>query len=173
MEERAKERYAAEKAEYDAKLREREEKSRRNKHKPRGRTPKPPQAGPRDKDQFNFTDPESRIMKNSNNEGVDQHYNVQVANDQNSLLIVATTLSNHPNDKQEATPTLDALAPEIGKPAAVAMDNGYFSAANLAACQKRGIDAYIATGREAHHQDWHSFFRELGDLYLYFKRPKE
>ena len=163
LEERAKERYAAEKAEYDAKLREREEKSRRNKHKPRGRTPKPPQAGPRDKDQFNFTDPESRIMKNSNNEGVDQHYNVQVANDQNSLLIVATTLSNHPNDKQEATPTLDALAPEIGKPAAVAMDNGYFSAANLAACQKRGIDAYIATGREAHHQDWHSFFQELGE----------
>lgn len=163
LEERAKERYSAEKAEYDAKLGEREEKSRRNKHKPRGRTPKPPQAGPRDKDQFNFTDPESRIMKNSNNEGVDQHYNVQVANDQNSLLIVATTLSNHPNDKQEATPTLDALAPEIGKPDAVAMDNGYFSAANLAACQKRGIDAYIATGREAHHQDWHSFFQELGE----------
>jgi transposase len=163
LEERAKERYAGEKAEYDAKLGERAEKSRRNKHKPRGRTPKPPQAGPRDKDQFNFTDPESRIMKNSNNEGVDQHYNVQVANDQNSLLIVATTLSNHPNDKQEATPTLDALAPEIGKPDAVAMDNGYFSAANLAACQKRGIDAYIATGREAHHQDWHSFFRELGE----------
>jgi transposase len=162
LEERAKERYAAEKAEYDAKLREREEKSRRNKHKPRGRTPKPPQAGPRDKDQFNFTDPESRIMKNSSNEGVDQHYNVQVANDQNSLLIVATTLSNHPNDKQEATPTLDALAPEIGKPDAVAMDNGYFSAANLAACQKRGIDAYIATGRETHHQGWHSFFQELG-----------
>jgi transposase len=163
LEERAKERYAAEKAEYDAKLGEREEKSRRNKHKPRGRTPKPPQAGPRDKDQFNFTDPESRIMKNSNNEGVDQHYNVQVANDQNSLLIVATTLSNHPNDKQEATPTLDAIAPGIGKPDAVAMDNGYFSAANLTACQKRGIEPYIATGREAHHQDWHSFFQELGE----------
>jgi len=42
------------------------------------------------------------------------------------------------------------------------MDNGYFSAANLRACQKRGIEAYIATGREAHHPDWHTFFRELG-----------
>ncbi len=70
-------------------------------------------------------------------------------------------LSNHPNDKQEATPTQDALAPEIGKPDAV--DNGYFGAANLVACQKRGIDAYIATGREVRHQDWHSFFRELGE----------
>jgi hypothetical protein len=42
------------------------------------------------------------------------------------------------------------------------MDNGYFSAANLQSCQKRGIEAYIATGREAHHPDWHTFFRELG-----------
>jgi transposase len=98
LEARAKERYAAEKAEYDAKLYERAEKSRRNKHKPRGRTPKPPQAGPRDKDQYNFTDPESRIMKNSNNEGLDQHYNVQVAADQQTLLIVAPAISNHPND---------------------------------------------------------------------------
>lgn len=163
LEERAKERYEAEKAEYDAKVREREEKTRKNRHKPRGRTPKPPQEGPRDKDQFNFTDPDSRIMKNSNNEGVDQHYNVQAATDQNSLLIVAQALSNHPNDKQEATPTLAAIAPGIGQPEAVAMDNGYFSAANIQACQKRGIDPYIATGREAHHQDWHTFFQELGE----------
>lgn len=42
------------------------------------------------------------------------------------------------------------------------MDNGYFSAANIRACQKRGIEAYIATGREAHHPDWHTFFRVLG-----------
>jgi transposase len=163
LEERAKERYEAEKAEYDAKVREREEKTRKNRHKPRGRTPKPPQEGPRDKDQFNFTDPDSRIMKNSNNEGVDQHYNVQAATDQNSLLIVAQALSNHPNDKQEATPTLAAIAPGIGQPEAVAMDNGYFSAANIQACQKRGIDPYIATGREAHHQNWHTFFQELGE----------
>ena len=70
-------------------------------------------------------------MKNSNNEGVDQHYNVQAATDQHSLLIVAQALSNHPNDKQEATPTLAAIAPGIGQPEAVAMDNGYFSAANI------------------------------------------
>jgi transposase len=163
LEERAKERYEAEKAEYEAKVREREEKTRKNRHKPRGRTPKPPEEGPRDKDQYNFTDPDSRIMKNSNNEGVDQHYNVQAATDQNSLLIVAQALSNHPNDKQEATPTLAAIAPGIGQPEAVAMDNGYFSSANIQACQERGIDPYIATGREAHHQDWHTFFQELGE----------
>jgi len=160
LEDRAKERAEAENAEYETKLREREEKARKNRHKPKGRPPQPPpMEGPRDKDQYNFTDPESRIMKNSTNEGYDQHYNVQVATDQDSLLIVAHALSNHPNDKQEAAPTLDALAPEVGKPAAAALDNGYFSEANIAACQNRGIDPYIATGREPHHLDWHTFFQ--------------
>ena len=160
LEARAQERYAAEKAEYDTKLREREEKSRQEQRKPRGRTPKPPQPGPSDKDQYNFTDPDSRIMKNSANTGVDQHYNVQVANDQESLLIVAHALSNHPNDKQEAIPTLSAISPEVGKPEAVAMDNGYFSQTNINACQELGINPFIATGREPHHLDWHTFFQE-------------
>ena len=89
LEERAKERYEAEQAEYEAKKQEREEKARQNKRKPRGPEPKPPEAGPQDKDQYNFTDPDSRIMKNSTNQGVDQHYNVQVAVDQDSLLVIA------------------------------------------------------------------------------------
>jgi transposase len=162
LEARAKERYEAEQAEYEAKLREREQKARQHHRKPKGRPPQPPQdSGPRDKDQYNFTDPDSRIMKNSQNEGVDQHYNVQVAADQESLLIVANALSNHPNDKQEAVPTLDAIAPELGKPEAAALDNGYFSEANVNAFQEREVEAYIATGREPHHKDWHTFFAEL------------
>lgn len=160
LEERAKERFEAEKAEYEAKLREREEKAGKNRHKPRGRHPKPPEPGTHDKDQYNFTDPESRIMKNSTNEGYDQHYNVQVATDQKSLLIVAHALSNHPNDKQEAAPTLDAISTQVGKPEAAALDNGYFSEATIQACQVRGIDPYIATGREPHHLDWHTFFQD-------------
>ena len=160
LEARAQERYAAEKAEYDAKLREREEQARQDHRKPRGRMPKPPEPGPSDKDQYNFTDPDSRIMKNSTNQGVDQHYNVQVANDQESLLIVAHALSNHPNDKQEAIPTLSAISPEVGKPKAAAMDNGYFSQTNIQDCEDLGIEPFIATGREPHHLDWHTFFQE-------------
>lgn len=153
LEARAKERYAAEKAEYDEKVREREVKARKHRKRPRGREPKPPEAGPRDKDQYNFTDPESRIMKNSTNDGFDQHYNVQAAVDQNSLLIVSTSLSNHPNDKREAEPTLDALSPRLGKPSAAALDNGFFSEHNILALEQRAIEPYIATGREAHHKD--------------------
>lgn len=61
LEARAQERYEAEKAEYEVKLRERESKARKRRQRPRGKTPKPPEAGPHDKDQYNFTDPQSRI----------------------------------------------------------------------------------------------------------------
>lgn len=155
---RAQERYAAEQAEYEAKLREREEKARKHRRKPRGRPPQPPQPGPRDKDQYNFTDPDSRIMKNSTDDGFDQHYNVQAAVDQDSLLIVAPSLSNHPNDQQEVEPTLDALSPQLGQPQAAALDNGYFSQANVQALEQREIEPYIATGREPHHKNWRTFF---------------
>jgi transposase len=160
LEERARERHAAEQAEYEAKVREREEKARKNRRKPRGRAPKPPAPGPRDKDQYNFTDPDSRIMKNSTDDGFDQHYNAQAAVDQDSLLIVATALSNHPNDKQEAKPTLEALSPQLGQAQAGALDNGYWSEPNLEAFETRGIEPYIATGREAHHKSWRTFFAE-------------
>ena len=160
LEARAQERYAAEQAEYEAKRRDREEKAQRKGRKPGGRPPQPPTPGPRDQDQYNFTDPDSRIMKNSTDEGFDQHYNAQVAVDQASLLIVATSLSNHPNDKKEAQPTVAAISSRVGTPDAAALDNGYWSPGNLQALEDRGIDAYIATGREPHHLSWETFFAQ-------------
>jgi hypothetical protein len=158
LEVRAEERYAAEKAEYEAKLQRRHEQARHHKRKPAGRAPKPPQPGARDKDQYNFTDPDSRIMKNSTDTGVDQHYNAQIAVTQDSLLIVAHSLSNHPNDHHELEPTVDALPPAVGHPKAAAVDNGYFSADNITACLARDIEPYIATGRQPHHPTWQAFF---------------
>ena len=161
IEARAQERYRAEKAEYEVKMREREEKAKETGRKPRGRKPQPPTPGPRDKDQYNFTDPESRIMKNSTDDGFDQHYNVQLAVDQASYLVVANTLSNHPNDYAEAIPTLDAIPAQVGKPKAAALDNGYFSEGNIKEIEARGIEPYIATGREPHHKSWRAWFAEL------------
>ena len=160
LEARAKERDAAEQAEYDAKVREREEKARASKRKPGGRPPTPPTPGPRDTDQYNFTDPDSRIMKDSADAGFNQHYNVQAVVDQTSLLIVATALSNHPNDKREAEPDLAAIPAELGTPTAAALDNGYWSPATLQALADRGIEAYVATGREPHHTSWPAFFAQ-------------
>jgi transposase len=157
---RAEARYAAEQAEYEAKQREREEKTRRTGRKPPGRPPAPPTPGPNDRDQYNFTDPDSRIMKNSTDAGFDQHYNVQAAVDQASLLIVGHTLSNHSTDQAEAMPTLEAIPAEVGKPAAGALDAGYFSAANIAQMEAQNIEPYIATGRAPHHRSWRAYFAE-------------
>ncbi len=91
-------------------------------------------------------------MKNGRDQGFDQQYNAQLVVAHERLLVVGTSLSNHPNDQQEVAPTLDTIAPAVGRPQAVALDAGYFSAANIRACEERGIDPYIAPGREAHHQ---------------------
>lgn len=159
LEARADQRYQEELAEYQAKLKAREEKAQKRGRKPGGRPPQPPVEGPGDKDQYNFTDPESQIMKNSQDGGFDQHYNAQVAVDQESLLIVAHTVSNHANDKREAVPTVDAIDERLGRPDAAALDNGYYSESNIAALESRGIDPYIATGRE-HHQSWREYFEQ-------------
>lgn len=155
---RAQERQAAEQAEYEAKQREREAKAQRSGRKPRGRPPTPPSGEPQDKDQYNFTDPESRILKCSSSAGFEQAYNAQVAVDQDNFFIVACSLSNHPNDKAEAAPTLAALPPELGTPTAAALDNGFWSEQNLAALAEHHIEPYIATGREPHHQSWQERF---------------
>ncbi len=160
LEARAEERHEAEKAEYEAKLREREEKAKRTGRKPGGRPPHPPKAGPRAKDQYNFTDPDSRIMKNSNNKGFDQHYNVQVAVEQECRLIVGHTLSNRASDREEAIPTVDAIPAQVGRPKAAALDNGYWSPTNVEELQGRGIEPFIATGRDSHNQSWRERFAQ-------------
>jgi transposase len=158
LEARAKERYALEEAEYEAKVREREKKAEESGRKPRGRPPQPPTEEPRDKDQYNFTDPDSRIMKSSTTQGFEQDYNAQVAVDQESFLIVGESLSNHPNDQVEAKPTLESISSRLGQPEAAALDNGFFSAANIEMFQSRGVEPYIATGRQGHHQSWQERF---------------
>ena len=163
LEARAAQRLAQEQTEYAAKLAQRAEKERTSGRRPGGRPPRPPTPGPRANDQYNFTGPESRIMKNPTDAGFAQDYNVHLAVDQASLLIVGTALSNHPNDTQEAEALLAAIPPAVGPPAAVALDTGYFGPATLDACARRGIEPYVATGRDPHHPSWRERFAPLPD----------
>jgi hypothetical protein len=163
LEARAQARYEAEQAEYEAKMQAREEKAAQKGRKPPGRPPQPPTPGAREKDQYNFTDPASRIMKNANNRGFDQHYNTQVVVDHDSRLIVGHWLCDHPNDQQAALPTIDTVPPALGQPQKANFDTGYFSENNLAGLEERGIDPYIAPGRSPHHQGWRAFFLDHPD----------
>ena len=153
IEVRAKERFEREKAEYEAKLSAREAKSKATGKKPRGKMPQPPTEGPRTTDQINLTDEESRIMPVAGG-GFEQCYNAQAAVAAGSLLVVATTVVQAPNDKQQLEPMLDEfkdLPETLGQPDTLLADNGYFSEANVAACAAAEIEPMIATGRQPHH----------------------
>lgn len=99
-------------------------------------------------------------MKDSADDEFDQHHNVQAAVDQASLFIIATTVSNHPNDQHEVEPTVDVISARVGQPTRAALGNGYFSEPNIAALEQRQIDPYIATGRDAHQHSWQAWFAE-------------
>lgn len=124
IEARAQARYAAERAEHERKMAAREEREDRGK-KTRGPRPVPPRPEPQPREQTNFTDPESRIMKSGH--GYMQAYNAQAAVEVDSRLIVGERVTNAPNDKQELVPGVAAIAPGSGAPAAVLVDSGFYS----------------------------------------------
>ena len=149
IEQRAKERFEREQAEYEAKMKARAEKEKASGKKIGGKKPTAPEEGPTSKDQYNFTDPESRIMKTS--DGFDQCYNAQAAVS-GQMLIVGAFANAHGVDTQELLPVLDAIPPILGKVDAAAADNGYFSPGNIQGCTQRKVEPYIAVGKQAHNQ---------------------
>jgi transposase len=153
IERRAAERYAREKDEYDEKVARRRSQEEHSGKKARGRAPKAPQPGPKAQDQVNLTDEESRVMPVSGG-GFEQAYNAQAAVDMESLLILEAHVSQNPNDKKELVAALEgiaALPAALGHVTDVVADSGYFSQANVEACESREISALIATKRDTHN----------------------
>ncbi|MEK7751426.1 MAG: transposase [Acidobacteriota bacterium] len=155
IEARAHARYAAELAEHEKKMAARQAKAAAG-QKPRGPTPTPPSPEPQPKDQYNYTDPESRIMKDGT--GFEQSYNAQAAVEVESRLIVGERVSPAPNDKQELAPTLATVPSEIGSVGAVLVDNGFYSDAAVqkveqtAAGAATGTTVYAALDKTSHHR---------------------
>ena len=103
---------------------------------------------PDPKAQDNFTDPESRIMKTSS-EGFQQCYNAQVAVEGANQLVVATEVSANASDQGRMVPLVDGVEAAFGtRPETVLADAGYCNEADLSALEDRGVDAYVALGRE-------------------------
>ena len=153
---RAEERYQREKASYDAKLTKRAEKEKSTGKKPGGKPPAAPTPGPKDSDQVNLTDEESRIMPVSGG-GFEQAYNAQAAVDTETMLVVATGLTQAPNDKEQVKPMLDTLAAQakrLGKITGLIADTGFCSETNITACKTAGVAPLIAVAKEDHHPDW-------------------
>jgi transposase len=112
----------------------------------------PAQATPAPKAQRNFTDPESKIQKTS--DGFIQGYNAQAAVDAQAQIIVAQDVTPMAADVGELLPQVTAIGRTLQqRPTQVLADAGYCSDENLQELERRGIDAYIATGRQS-HGDW-------------------
>jgi transposase len=152
---RAAERHAREKAEYDEKMARRSAQEKDTGQKPRGRLPKPPVEGVRDNDQINLTDEESRIMPVAGS-GFEQSYNAQAAVDASTMLVVATGVTQAPNDKEQVEPMLATLKAQstVGTVERVVADTGFCSGKNITACETAHIEPLIAVAREEHHPGW-------------------
>ncbi len=121
-----------------------------------GKQPKAPVPGPKDKDQVNLTDEESRIMPVSGG-GFDQCYNAQASVDIETMLIVGRHLSQNPNDKLEIEPALAALGalPEqLGTVDTLLADAGYYSETNTDQClEDKDSSVYLHRPRSTTTRD--------------------
>lgn len=153
IEAQAREAAAQQEPEYREKLAERERKKAEGK-RVGGKPPKAPSAIPGDRDQFNFTDPESGIMKAGNGKHFVQAFNAQAAVDADgSLLILGARVSDHANDKQELVPTVASIPEAVGVPVAVAADSGFYSQEQIALVEASGVTTvYAAVGKQSHHR---------------------
>jgi transposase/ribonuclease HI len=109
------------------------------------------EAQPEPKAQYNFTDPESRIMKGP--DGFVQGYNTQVAVEPVFQLIVGQAVTQATNDKQQVVPLIEAIQEQSGqKPKEVLTDNGYCSEENLKYLAKRRMEGFVATEKQKHNE---------------------
>jgi transposase len=106
-------------------------------------------AKPKAKMQYNFTDPESRIMPGA--DGFVQAYNAQIGVETDLQLIVGQIVTQATNDKQQLVPAVEAIKEQARqKPQEVLTDSGYCSEANLKYLEKKKIEGFVATDRESY-----------------------
>jgi transposase len=106
---------------------------------------------PKSKDQINFTDPESRIMKDSGTKEVIQGYNAQAAVDASSQIIVAADVTIQSNDKNQLEPMLAEVKENCNAvPKELSADAGYYSEENVAHAQEKDIKTFIPPGNTRH-----------------------
>jgi transposase len=125
-----------------------------------GKTPKgvgkgdgAPPVEPAEKTQRNFTDPDSRIMKDGATKSFAQCYNGQAAVDAAEQIIVAATLTQQSNDVGQVEAMLDIMETNLDGFApgmAVTLDAGYFSEDNVMLLEDAGLDVFMATGKVKH-----------------------
>ena len=119
---------------------------------PPARTSRKKKAAPGPKDQLNFTDPDSRIMVNSDKAFV-QAYNAQAAVDVEHQIIVAADLGNQAADGPYLIPLVQQAIEHIGHLDELSADAAYWSDRNLDFLAESSIEAFIPPER-VRHSEW-------------------
>lgn len=102
----------------------------------------------RDKDQYNFVDPDSRVMPDAPSRGWVQGYNAQIAvDDTPHKIIVAADVSSQGSDNPQLKPMVEQIRQRIGPVPKLTADAGYNAEANLQWLIDEKIDAYVATSK--------------------------
>ena len=115
--------------------------------------PGPP---PKATDQYNFTDPDSRIMPAGGPGRFEQAYNAQAAVEVNSRLIVGQRVTQATNDQEQLVPTVRAIMPAVGGVKEVLVDSGFVSEAAIRQLERNeqdqptGTTVLAAVNRERH-----------------------
>src|SRR5438034_6354606 len=119
---------------------------------PSPQVPDPEQACPEPKAQRNFTDPDSRIMKDGATKSFAQAYNAQaVVTEGPAQIIVAWGVTQAAADAEQFVPMVEQVTANTGQPpAAVLADAGYFSERNLTAPSLAGMALYVPPDRQTH-----------------------
>jgi hypothetical protein len=153
----AQRRAEAERLAHEAKVAKREAQATKIRKR---RPPKPPDETPRDQDQTNLTDVDSRLMRKSRREGYTQSYNAQAVVDADgSMLIVGQYVTNQANDANELIPALAQVDPTLGRVERVLADTGYAKIAVFEQLEADGIDAFVAVSRQESHDQRHYDYR--------------
>lgn len=117
----------------------------------RGRAPKHPPDKPKPTAQRNFTDPESRIMKDSTTKGFVQGYNAQAAVDAEAQVIVAADVTQAPNDKGQVEPMVAQIERNVEqRPKELSADAGYYSERNVRRLEELSVEAFIPPDKKRH-----------------------
>jgi len=167
LEQRARERAAVERADYERKVAARQARE----GSAQGPEPKPPKATPEPDEQINLTDPDARLMRKSKRESYTQSYNAQAVVDAGaSRLIVGQRVSDCASDAGQLEPDLQSIPPTLGQPDQALADCGYANTElfQRLAQQRPELDLYVSVHREDAHAERRYDYRPRDKI----KKPK-
>jgi len=119
----------------------------RDKEKKRRRRARRNAAGPTR--QYNFVDPDSRVMRDNARKCFVQGYNAQIAVDTQKQVIVAAEVTQQVTDREQLLPMVESIrASTKAVPETVLADAGYWDTASLRELSRQGIRVLMSPDGE-------------------------